>query len=83
NMGKLQAQIDKDKKAMQYGLSISDLSPLTDQEKLGEAMKELQRAVADGDTSAAQSAVQAALGFGRNLYASGKDYNGLYDQVTG
>lgn len=83
NMGKLQAQIDKDKKAIQYGLSISDLSPLTDQEKLGEAMKELQRAVAGGDTSAAQSAAQAALGFGRNLYASGKDYNGLYDQVTG
>ncbi|MCU1217018.1 tape measure protein [Stenotrophomonas maltophilia] len=83
NMGKLQAQIDKDKKAMQYGLSISDLSPLTDQEKLGEAMKELQRAVAGGDTSAAQSAAQAALGFGRSLYASGKDYNGLYDQVTG
>lgn len=83
NMGKLQAQIDKDKKAMQYGLSISDLSPLTDQEKLGEAMKELERAVSGGDTSAAQAAAQAALGFGRNLYASGKDYNGLYDQVTG
>lgn len=83
NMGKLQAQIDKDKKAMQYGLSISDLSPLTDQQKLGEAMKELERAVAGGDTSAAQAAAQAALGFGRNLYASGKDYNGLYDQVTG
>ncbi|PZT34543.1 phage tail protein [Stenotrophomonas sepilia] len=82
NMGKLQAQIDKDKKAMQYGLSISDLSPLTDQQKLGEAMKELERAVAGGDTSAAQAAAQAALGFGRNLYASGKDYNGLYDQVT-
>ncbi|WP_313141789.1 phage tail protein [Stenotrophomonas sp.] len=83
NMGKLQAQIDKDKKAMQYGLSISDLSPLTDQEKLSEAMKELERAVSGGDTSAAQAAAQAALGFGRNLYASGKDYNGLYDQVTG
>ncbi|AWH25725.1 phage tail protein [Stenotrophomonas sp. YAU14D1_LEIMI4_1] len=83
NMGKLQAQIDKDKKAMQYGLSISDLSPLTDQEKLGEAMKELERAVAGGDTSAAQAAAQAALDFGRNLYASGQDYNGLYDQVTG
>lgn len=83
NMGKLQAQIDKDKKAMQYGLSISDLSPLTDQQKLGEAMKELERAVAGGDTSAAQAAAQAALGFGRNLYASGKDYNGLYDHVTG
>ncbi|AWH48566.1 phage tail protein [Stenotrophomonas sp. SAU14A_NAIMI4_5] len=83
NMGKLQAQIDKDKKAMQYGLSISDLSPLTDQEKLSEAMKELERAVSGGDTSAAQAAAQAALGFGRNLYASGNDYNGLYDQVTG
>ncbi|WP_313418237.1 phage tail protein [Stenotrophomonas sp.] len=83
NMGKLQAQIDKDKKAMQYGLSISDLSPLTDQEKLSEAMKELERAVSGGDTSAAQAAAQAALGFGRNLFASGKDYNGLYDQVTG
>ncbi len=83
NMGKLQAQIDKDKKAMQYGLSISDLSPLTDQEKLGEAMKELERAVSGGDTNAAQAAAQAALGFGRNLFASGKDYNGLYDQVTG
>ena len=83
NMGKLQAQIDKDKKAMQYGLSISDLSPLTDQEKLGEAMKELERAVSGGDTSAAQAAAQAALGFGRNLYASGQDYNSLYDRVTG
>lgn len=83
NMGKLQAQIEKDKKAMQYGLSISDLSPLTDQEKLSEAMKELERAVSGGDTSAAQAAAQAALGFGRNLYASGNDYNGLYSQVTG
>ncbi|HGM5443470.1 TPA: tape measure protein [Stenotrophomonas maltophilia] len=83
NMGKLQAQIDKDKKAMQYGLSISDLSPLTDQEKLGEAMKELEQAVSGGDTSAAQAAAQAALGFGRNLYASGQDYNSLYGRVTG
>ncbi|HGM5507344.1 TPA: tape measure protein [Stenotrophomonas maltophilia] len=83
NMGKLQAQIDKDKKAMQYGLSISDLSPLTDQEKLGEAMKELERAVSGGDTSAVQAAAQAALGFGRNLYASGQDYNSLYGRVTG
>ncbi|HHA2711692.1 tape measure protein [Stenotrophomonas maltophilia] len=83
NMGKLQAQIDKDKKAAQYGLAISDLSPLTDQEKLGEAMKELERAVAGGDTSAAQAAAQAALGFGRNLYASGQDFNSLYGRVTG
>lgn len=83
NMGKLQAQIDADKKAMTYGLSVSDLSPLSDQEKLQTTMRELERAVSGGDSSAAQSAAQAALGFGRNLYASGKDYNALYGQVTG
>lgn len=83
NMGKLQAQIDADKKAMTYGLSVSDLSPLTDQEKLQTTMRELERAVSGGDSSAAQAAAQAALGFGRNLYASGKDYNALYGQVTG
>ncbi|PAM39369.1 hypothetical protein CEJ63_25690, partial [Acinetobacter baumannii] len=44
-MGKLQAQIDKDKKAIGYGLSVSDLSPLTDQEKLQKTMQELERAV--------------------------------------
>lgn len=83
NMGKLQAQIDAEKKAMTYGLSISDLSPLTDQQKLQETMRELERAVSGGDTNAAQAASQAALGFGRNLYTSGKDYNALYGQVTG
>jgi tape measure domain-containing protein len=83
NMGKLQAQIDADKKAMRYGLDTSELSPLTDQQKLQETMQELERAVGSGDSSAAQAAAQAALGFGRNLYASGKDYNGLYGQVTG
>lgn len=83
NMGKLQAQIDAEKKAMTYGLSVSDLSPLTDQEKLQTTIRELERAVSGGDSSAAQAAAQAALGFGRNLYASGKDYNALYGQVTG
>ena len=83
NMGKLQVQIDADKKAMNYGLSVSDLSPLTDQEKLQTTMRELERAVSGGDSSAAQAAAQAALGFGRSLYASGKDYNALYGQVTG
>jgi tape measure domain-containing protein len=82
-MGKLQAQIDADKKAMTYGLSVSELSPLTDQQKLQETMRELERAVSGGDSNAAQAAAQAALGFGRNLYASGKDYNALYGQVTG
>lgn len=83
NMGKLQAQIEADKKAINYGLSVSELSTLTDQEKLQETMRELERAVSGGDSSAAQAAAQAALGFGRNLYASGQDYSGLYGQVTG
>lgn len=83
NLGKLQAQIDKDKKAISYGLSVSHLSPLTDQEKLQKNMQELERGVAGGDSSAAQAAAQAALGFDRNLYASDQDYNGLYDQMTG
>ncbi|MNV59371.1 hypothetical protein D3C71_1517900 [compost metagenome] len=64
-------------------MSISDLSPLTDQEKLQETMRELERAVSGGDSNAAQAAAQAALGFGRNLFASGRDYNNLYGQVTG
>ncbi len=81
-MGKLQAQIEADKKSIKYGLSISDLSPLTDQEKLSEAMQALADATAKGDSQAAQQAAQAALGFGRNLYASGKDYNDLYGRVT-
>src|SRR5690606_18645601 len=81
-MGKLQAQIEADKKNINYGLSISDLSPLRDDEKLSEAMQALADATAKGDSQAAQQAAQAALGFGRNLYASGKDYNDLYGRVT-
>ncbi len=81
-MGKLQAHIEADKKNIKYGLSISDLSPLTDQEKLSEAMQALADATAKGDSQAAQQAAQAALGFGRNLYASGKDYKDLYGRVT-
>lgn len=81
-MGKLRAQIEADKKSIKYGLSISDLSPLTDQQKLSEAMQALADATAKGDSQAAQQAAQAALGFGRNLYASGKDYNDLYGRVT-
>lgn len=80
---KLQAQIEADKKAINYGLSISEISTLTDQEKLQETMRELERTVSGGDSSAAQAAAQAALGFGRYLYASGKDYNALHGQVTG
>lgn len=83
SMGKLQAQIEADKKSMLYGLSISDLSPLTDREKLDKTMRELAEATANGDSSAAQAAAQAALGFGRDLFASGKDYSALYGQVTG
>lgn len=82
-MGKLQAQMEAEKAASLNNLALSDLSPLRDDQKLAEAMKQLQDAVTAGDIGAANSASQAALGFGRNLYASGKDYNALYQQVTG
>lgn len=82
-MGKLQAQMEAEKAASLSNLALSDLSPLRDDQKLAEAMKQLQDAVSAGDIGAANSASQAALGFGRNLYASGKDYNALYQQVTG
>lgn len=66
--------------AKQLGVDLSQQQAgVTDEEKLQKTMRELERAVAGGDSGAAQ----AALGFGRSLYASGKDYNGLYDQVTG
>lgn len=82
-MGKLQAQMEAEKAASLNNLALSDLSPLRDDQKLAEAMKQLQDAVTAGDIGAANSASQAALGFGRNLYASGRDYSSLYDQVTG
>lgn len=83
NMGKLQAQMEASNAAFLGQLALSDLSTLRDDQKLAEAMGQLADAAAAGDTQAAQQAAQAALGFGRNLYASGRDYQSLYDQVTG
>lgn len=83
NLGKLQAQMEADNAAFLGQLALSDLSTLRDDQKLAEAMTQLRDAVGAGDTQAAQQAAQAALGFGRNLYASGRDYQSLYDQVTG
>ncbi|MGY0634294.1 hypothetical protein [Luteimonas sp. A478] len=83
NMGKLQAQMEASNAAFLGQLGLSDLSTLRDDQKLAEAMRQLSDAAGTGDTQAAQQAAQAALGFGRNLYASGRDYQALYDQVTG
>lgn len=83
NLGKLQAQMEADNAAFLGQLALSDLSTLRDDQKLAEAMRQLDDAAAAGDTQAAQQAAQAALGFGRSLYASGRDYQSLYDQVTG
>lgn len=83
SMGKLQAQMEASNAAFLGQLSLSDLSTLRDDQKLAEAMRQLSDAAGAGDTQAAQQAAQAALGFGRNLYASGRDYQSLYDQVTG
>lgn len=83
NMAVLQRQIEQERESILGGLALSDLSPLSDQEKLAEGMKQLQEAVAAGDLSSASALSQSVLGLGRNLFASGKDYDALYDQVTG
>lgn len=83
NMADVQRQIEAERARVLTDLSLSDLSPLRDEQKLGQAMQELRNAVSSGDMSRAQELAQSALGFGRNLFASGADYNALYGEVTG
>lgn len=63
-------------------LGLSDLSPLRDDQKLANGMDLLRKAVGAGDAQRAQKLAEQVLGLGRNLYASGADYNALYEQVT-
>lgn len=83
NMANLQRQMEEQRNSVLSDLSQSQYSPLTDAEKLQDAMAELQAAVRSGDINKASSLSQTALGLGRNLFASGNDYNALYNQVTG
>ncbi|MEQ1512980.1 MAG: hypothetical protein ABL934_09900 [Lysobacteraceae bacterium] len=83
NMADVQRQIEAERARVLTDLSLSDLSPLRDEQKLGRAMQELRSAVSTGDMSRAQELAQSALGFGRSLFASGADYNSLYSEVTG
>ncbi len=81
-MADLQLQMEKQRDEFLGNLRLSDLAPGTDQDKLTDAMQQLRTAVAGGDLQRAQQLAQSALGFGRNLYASGTDYNALYGTVT-
>ncbi len=63
-------------------LGLSDLSPLKDAQKLANGMDLLRQAAGAGDAQRAQKLAEQVLGLGRNLYASGADYNALYQQVT-
>lgn len=83
NMANLQQQLEQQKSTFLADLGLSELSPLTDAQKLTESMQMLRDAVGIGDMQRAQSLAQTTLGLGRNLYASGNDYAALYDQVTG
>jgi len=83
NMADVQRQLESERKQIQADLSISQYSPLTDKQKLSEAMAQLSAAVSAGDIQQARSLSQTALELGRNLYASGRDYNGLYAHVNG
>jgi len=83
NMAEVQRQIESERGRFQDDLRLSQYSPLTDRQKLSEAMAQLSSAVAAGDVQQARSLSQSALELGRSLYASGQDYNGLYAQVNG
>ena len=83
NMATLQRQMEEQRNNVLADLSLGQYSPLTDAQKLQDAMQQLQAAVSAGDLDKASSLSNTALGLGRNLYASGTDYNSLYDQVTG
>lgn len=83
SMADLQAQMQRERDSFLADLSLGALSPLRDDQKLTESMRLLSEAAATGDMQSAKRYAEAALGFGRNLYASGADYNALYAQVTG
>lgn len=83
NMASLQTAMEAQKNTFLDDLGLSDLSTLRDDQKLTESMQLLRDAVGSGDLQRAQQLSQQALGFGRNLYASGNDYSGLYGEVTG
>ncbi|WP_430391069.1 tape measure protein [Dyella sp. 20L07] len=70
----VQAQIDQVQSKLQSATqtALSDLSPLSTKEKLDVALKGLR----SGITSASD-----VLQIGRQLYASGADYNALYAKV--
>jgi len=70
----VQAQIDKVQSKLQSATqtALSDLSPLSAKEKLDVALKGLR----SGVTNASD-----VLQLGRQLYASGADYNALYAKV--
>jgi len=83
NMADVQRQLESERNRLQDDLRLSQYSPLTDKQKLSEAMAQLSSAVAAGDIQQARSLSQTALDLGRNLYASGRDYNALYTHVNG
>lgn len=83
NMANLQKQMEEQRDTFLADLGLTELSPLTDREKLNESMQMLRDAVSTGDLGRAQQLSQTALGLGRNLFASGADYNSLYNEVTG
>jgi len=83
NMAQVQRQLESERNRLQDDLRLSQYSPLTDKQKLSEALSQLSSAVAAGDIQQARALSQSALDLGRNLYASGSDYNSLYAHVNG
>lgn len=83
SMASLQTQMEAQKNTFLQDLGLSDLSVLTDAQKLAESMQLLRDAVGAGDLQRAQGLSQTALGLSQRLNASGLDHLGVYNEVTG
>lgn len=70
------------------GVKLSDLSPLTNRQRLGEAESQFMstfRAAGSGDLNAAQNLTNVAntyLSEARDFYASSSSYTDIFDRVT-
>ena len=82
SMAKLQQQMEAQRDSFLQDLQLSNLSPLRDDQKLAEAMGQFRTAVATGDLARAQQLSNTALQLGQTLFASGADYNALYNEIT-
>lgn len=62
-------------------LLIGNLSPLNQGDQLAEALSQLQSASAAGDAELVQQLARQVLGIARDRFASGQEFNDIFNQV--